>query len=276
MILVGFFCVLGAIGLLIAGLAQADPDLVWASIAASAAGGLAVVAAAVQRGRALQRAERATGGPRAATVSTAVTSPGSEAKPPGGSPAAFGTSVAEQAPDRDAEAELAEAGDRADDLDDEVDQLPKDDAEYGDAVVDDVVIVDEPAGPADESADVDEPDVDEDDEDRADTGPIDPVVTGPVDTADTGPIDPEDEPAEEDVDMADLLTVVDLTEEVLVVDLRPRYHLARCEHLEGREVVPIPVNEAREDGFTPCSLCRPDAALAAAARSTRHPEPDPG
>ncbi len=81
--------------------------------------------------------------------------------------------------------------------------------------------------------------------------------------------DPTDEPAEEDVDMADLLVVIELTDEVLVVDLRPRYHRAGCAHLKDREAIPLPVNEAREDGFTPCGLCQPDAALAAAARQTR-------
>ena len=81
--------------------------------------------------------------------------------------------------------------------------------------------------------------------------------------------DPADEPAEEDVDMADLLTVVELDKPVLVVDLRPRYHLESCEHLRLREPIALPVSQAREDGFTPCALCRPDAALAASTRRLR-------
>ncbi len=52
MVLVGFGCVLGAIGLLVAGLAQADSGFLSASIAASALGGIAVGIAAMQRGRA--------------------------------------------------------------------------------------------------------------------------------------------------------------------------------------------------------------------------------
>ena len=54
--------------------------------------------------------------------------------------------------------------------------------------------------------------------------------------------------------------------EVLVIDGRPRYHQAGCVHLLGRESEPLPVSEAVELGFTPCSLCEPDSALLAEAR----------
>ncbi|MGY1830277.1 hypothetical protein ACI8AA_07590 [Geodermatophilus sp. SYSU D01180] len=74
---------------------------------------------------------------------------------------------------------------------------------------------------------------------------------------------------EEDVEVTDLLTVVDLTDEVLVVDEHPRYHLADCPWLAGRETIPLPVNEARTDGFTPCAVCGPDAHLAAVERARR-------
>jgi hypothetical protein len=77
--------------------------------------------------------------------------------------------------------------------------------------------------------------------------------------------DPADEPAEEDVSAPTVLAVVDLDAEVIVVDGRPRYHLVDCPHLAGRETVPLPVAEARESGFTPCSLCKPDATLVARA-----------
>ena len=53
---------------------------------------------------------------------------------------------------------------------------------------------------------------------------------------------------------------------VLVIDGRPRYHLPGCVHLLGREGEPLPVSEAVELGFTPCSLCEPDSALLAEAR----------
>ncbi|MBM7804777.1 hypothetical protein JOD57_000614 [Geodermatophilus bullaregiensis] len=77
------------------------------------------------------------------------------------------------------------------------------------------------------------------------------------------------EPAEEDVEVTDLLLVVDLTDEVLVVDEHPRYHLGGCRWLAGREIVPLPVGEARTDGFTPCAVCGPDAHLAGVERARR-------
>ncbi len=78
--------------------------------------------------------------------------------------------------------------------------------------------------------------------------------------------DPPDEPLEEDVSAPDALRVVDVEDEVMVVDGRPRYHLAGCPHLSGKEAVPLPRLEAREAGFTPCSRCAPDATFADAIR----------
>lgn len=75
------------------------------------------------------------------------------------------------------------------------------------------------------------------------------------------------EPAEEDTDAADLLVVSDLDTEVRVVDERPRYHLADCTWLAGRPTLGLPVSEARQLGFTPCVVCRPDSTLAAAKRT---------
>ncbi|MGY1650350.1 hypothetical protein [Geodermatophilus sp. SYSU D01119] len=85
----------------------------------------------------------------------------------------------------------------------------------------------------------------------------------PVAAADGG------DPAEEDVEVTDLLMVVDLRDEVLVVDEHPRYHLAGCPWLAGRETIPLPVTEARTDGFTPCARCGPDRVLADAERARR-------
>jgi hypothetical protein len=50
--------------------------------------------------------------------------------------------------------------------------------------------------------------------------------------------------------------------DVLVIDGRPRYHVAGCAHVSGRGAEPLPVSEATELGFTPCGLCEPDAVLA--------------
>lgn len=78
--------------------------------------------------------------------------------------------------------------------------------------------------------------------------------------------DPPDEPAAQQVSAADSARVGRMGTEVLVVDGRPRYHLPGCVHLLGRESESLPVSEAVELGFTPCSLCEPDSALLADAR----------
>lgn len=70
------------------------------------------------------------------------------------------------------------------------------------------------------------------------------------------------EPGEEDTDAADLLVVYELTDEVLVIDEHPRYHLTRCPWPDHARAERLPVREARELGFTPCDRCRPDTALA--------------
>ncbi len=79
---------------------------------------------------------------------------------------------------------------------------------------------------------------------------------------------PADPPVEE-VEVTDLLLVVDLKDEVLVVDEHPRYHLAGCAHLTGRPTIPLPLDEARTDGFTPCAVCEPDRNLAQRARARK-------
>lgn len=78
--------------------------------------------------------------------------------------------------------------------------------------------------------------------------------------------DPPDEPAAQYVSPADAARVARMTAEVLVIDGRPRYHLAGCVHLLGRESEPLPVGEAVELGFSPCGRCEPDSALLADAR----------
>jgi hypothetical protein len=73
--------------------------------------------------------------------------------------------------------------------------------------------------------------------------------------------DPPDEPAPQVVSAADTARVARLSVDVLVIDGRPRYHLPGCVHLLGRESEPLPVSEAVELEFTPCSLCEPASAL---------------
>ena len=80
---------------------------------------------------------------------------------------------------------------------------------------------------------------------------------------------PAGDPPVEEVEVTDLLLVVDLHDEVLVVDEHPRYHLAGCPWLAGRPTIPLPIDEARTDGFTPCAQCSPDRTLAERERGRR-------
>ena len=78
--------------------------------------------------------------------------------------------------------------------------------------------------------------------------------------------DPPDEPPAQRVAPADAAAVARLAARVRVIDGRPRYHSDGCLHLLGRESETLPVREAVELGFTPCSQCEPDRALIAEAR----------
>lgn len=80
--------------------------------------------------------------------------------------------------------------------------------------------------------------------------------------------DPTDEPPVQRRPARVAALVARLDSEVMVLDGRPRYHMARCVHLLGRAAEPLPVSEANELGFSPCGLCEPDAVLAAGAAST--------
>ncbi|MFD1149784.1 hypothetical protein [Saccharothrix hoggarensis] len=94
-----------------------------------------------------------------------------------------------------------------------------------------------------------------------------------VEEAPRSPDQVEVEPDEEDTDAADSLVVSDLTDEVRVLDERPRYHLADCPWLASRPSLGLPVSEARQLGFTPCAVCRPDSGLAARKRAADQSEP---
>jgi hypothetical protein len=58
---------------------------------------------------------------------------------------------------------------------------------------------------------------------------------------------------------------------VFVVRGRKRYHLETCRQLAGRDREELTFSEAREEGFTPCTACLPDTALAARAAHTELP-----
>ena len=102
-------------------------------------------------------------------------------------------------------------------------------------------------------------------------GPVPVRPTAP--TAGAAPVAPRPgtgaRPPVEDVEMTDFLMVLDLTDEVLVADQQPRYHLERCPHLLGHPVVGLRIDEARAQGFTPCSTCGPIRMLAARERARR-------
>ena len=102
----------------------------------------------------------------------------------------------------------------------------------------------------------------------------------PVDNVFAPPPVLDEEPPEETSDPAVAQLVAGLEDEVVVVDEQPRYHTPGCRGLVAKAVIPLPVREAVELGFTPCSWCTPNRKLAnqhpAAARwyRGRHP-PDP-
>ncbi|WP_433794230.1 hypothetical protein [Actinoplanes sp. CA-252034] len=81
--------------------------------------------------------------------------------------------------------------------------------------------------------------------------------------------DPDDEPLPQSVRPADAVLIARFDTEVLVVDGRPRYHMADCPHLVGRLTEALPVNEGVELGFSPCGLCRPVDRLVAAVANQR-------
>jgi hypothetical protein len=81
----------------------------------------------------------------------------------------------------------------------------------------------------------------------------------------------DDEPPEEPLDPAVSRVVATLDVEVVVVDEQPRYHVAGCQALVAQTLIPLPVREAVELGFTPCGWCTPDAVLGARHRTSVRP-----
>ncbi len=58
----------------------------------------------------------------------------------------------------------------------------------------------------------------------------------------------------------------DDSDQVWVIDGRPRFHLGDCAIIKGQDAEPIPYEQATEDGFMPCSLCEPEAVRPRAQR----------
>ena len=63
---------------------------------------------------------------------------------------------------------------------------------------------------------------------------------------------------------------------VFVVRGRKRYHLDTCRQLAGRETEELTYAEAKEEGFSSCTACMPDTALAARAAASGPASPDAG
>ncbi|MGH3391102.1 MAG: hypothetical protein ACRDOO_19715 [Actinomadura sp.] len=87
---------------------------------------------------------------------------------------------------------------------------------------------------------------------------------GPKGAADTDPA--ATEPAAEDAFTLPV-PAVDVPADALVhvVRGRKRYHLDSCRQLAGRGKEELTYAEAQEEGFSPCTACMPDTALAARA-----------
>jgi hypothetical protein len=76
------------------------------------------------------------------------------------------------------------------------------------------------------------------------------------------------EAPEEQSDPEAAALVSGLEDEVLVIDEHPRYHVTGCRSLAAAALIPLPVREAVELGFTPCGWCTPDRSLASRHRAT--------
>jgi hypothetical protein len=76
-----------------------------------------------------------------------------------------------------------------------------------------------------------------------------------------------DEAPEEPRDAVAAEIVSRLDDEVVVIDEKPRYHVTGCRALVATAVIPLPVREAVELGFTPCGWCSPDRTLAGRHRT---------
>jgi hypothetical protein len=101
------------------------------------------------------------------------------------------------------------------------------------------------------------------------TGATEATIAAQPPSAATGGDGEDEEPPVEEVEVTDLLVVVDLSDDVFVIDEHPRYHLADCPFLTGRTAIPLPLDEARTDGFTPCGICAPDRHLAQVERARK-------
>ncbi|SPT63410.1 hypothetical protein [Actinomadura madurae] len=87
---------------------------------------------------------------------------------------------------------------------------------------------------------------------------------------------PPAEPADDEVEVPAPPADVPDDALVFVVRGRKRYHLDTCRQLAGRETEELTYAEAREEGFSSCTACMPDTALAARAAASAPASSDAG
>jgi hypothetical protein len=261
MIPVSLLLILVAVTLLVLGLTGGSSNLLISSIVASLLAAVALVIGARQ----------AAGARRAAQEPAPEFPPGPEpaAAPEFAAEPEFADAVREDLPPRDA----AFAADSTTARRDTVQFEPVAEPAQGDLSADDPMAAEHrPAEPADADPDYDRAAEAINGARSANPGPDawgrDAAAEDESDEfAEADDDDPADEPLPQVVQPADAVKVARLDAEVLVVDGRPRYHMADCSHLVGKLTEPIAVNEAIELGFSPCGLCRPvDRLVAATAR----------
>jgi len=261
-IVVAALLLLLAVGLLAGGLAQGSATLQWASFAASLLAAVVLGLGELRRRRRTAtpepvRAGRARG---PSTAPGAPLSPAVAARPPGPpdtlvtapQPVVPGSSAPERAPEPATPELPARDPGSLESAEPQVAPPP---------VVESLGSLAEPSGPSTGAHAAPDPSA---------------VSMGPRSVGAHSAEQPaalalgeDGEPPVEEVEVTDLLLVLDLTDEVLVVDEHPRYHLAGCPHLADQQTFGIPMVEARTDGFTPCATCAPDRHLAMSERARR-------
>jgi hypothetical protein len=233
-ILAAALLVLVALGLFVWGIAAGATALYWACVAVSAVAAVLLVVAFLRMRQVASATEPARERPETRPGTQPESRP--EARPEQGAPAASTTRVL-PARSTGASAVVPAQGETAHGT------------EY------------QPTGPGSSSISA------ADGPPSGASSPLSPAAAAPASGEPAG-ADDADPPVEE-VEVTDLLLVVDLHDDVYVVDEHPRYHLADCPWLAGRTGVPLPVDEARTDGFTPCGRCAPDHGLAEIERGRR-------
>ncbi|TDE28171.1 hypothetical protein [Actinomadura sp. 6K520] len=103
-----------------------------------------------------------------------------------------------------------------------------------------------------------------------------PAPTASTATAKSAPAAtaPAADPADDEVEIPAPPADVPDDALVFVVRGRKRYHLDTCRQLAGRETEELTYAEAKEEGFSPCTACMPDTALAARAAASAPASPD--